>query len=86
MAVQARSADERMRDQPSPRQRRWIVWCCLPIGLCNAALAVAWANDRAFHAIIAALWVLTAVGYLRKKLPLSLGTARQSAGAHSQHR
>jgi predicted lysophospholipase L1 biosynthesis ABC-type transport system permease subunit len=53
-------------------KRRWIVWGYLLISLCNAALALLWANDRLLHAIIAALWVLSAVAFLLKKWPPSV--------------
>ena len=57
----------RWRRPFSPRQRRLAVWGYLLIGLCNAALALLWANERLFHAIIAALFALLAVAVLLKK-------------------
>jgi hypothetical protein len=63
---------EKRRRPLSPQQRRWIVWGYLLIGLCNAALALLGADDRLFHAIIAALFALSAVAFLLKKWPPSV--------------
>lgn len=66
-------SDGGQRRRPlSPRQRRWIAGGYLLIGLCNAAFAVLSADDRVFHATIAALWVLIAVAFLLKKWPPSV--------------
>jgi hypothetical protein len=63
-------SDAEQRHRPlSPRQRRRIVWGYLLISLCNAALALLGADDRLFHAIIAALFALSAVAFLLKKWP-----------------
>jgi hypothetical protein len=62
------SDGEQRRRPLSPRQRRWIVWGYLLISLCNAALALLGAEDRLFHAILAALFALSAVAFLLKKV------------------
>jgi hypothetical protein len=64
--------EERRRRPLSPGQRRWIVWGYLLMSLGNAALALLAADDRLFHAIIAALFVLLAVAFLLKKWPPSV--------------
>lgn len=66
-------SDAEQRRRPlSSRQRRWIVWGYLLISLCNAALALLGADDRLFHAIIAALFALSAVAFFLKKWPISV--------------
>ncbi|HYJ21280.1 MAG TPA: hypothetical protein VEW07_04570 [Solirubrobacterales bacterium] len=57
----------------SPRQRRWIIWGYLLISLGNVALAVVWADDRLFRAIIAAGFAFAAVMFWLEKWPLSVG-------------
>jgi hypothetical protein len=54
------------------RQRRWLAGGFLLLGLAYAAMALIWANDRLIHAVFAALWVVTAAGYFRGRLPLSM--------------
>ena len=66
---------ERERRPLTPRQRRWLAWGYLFLSICNAALAFPWANDRLFHAIIAALFALSAAGVWLRKWPPS---ARES--------
>jgi hypothetical protein len=59
------------RRQLSPRQRQFAVWAYLLTSLCNAALAVLWADNRLLHAISAALFAAGAVVYM-KRVPSSL--------------
>ncbi|HEX4464684.1 MAG TPA: hypothetical protein VH042_08625 [Solirubrobacterales bacterium] len=47
--------------QLSPRQRQLVIWSFLFFGLCEAAFAVLGANDRLWHAIMAALFAIGAV-------------------------
>jgi hypothetical protein len=66
--------DGERRHRPlSPRQRQWIVGVYLLLGLCNAALALLSANDRLFHVLSAALFALSALVFLLKKWPPSVG-------------
>jgi hypothetical protein len=66
-------SDAVQRRRPlSPGQRRWIAGGYLLISLGNAALALLGADDRLFHAIIAALFALLAVAFLLKKWPPSV--------------
>jgi hypothetical protein len=52
----------RPRRPPSPRQRRWMIWTYLLLGLTFAVAAVLSADGRVFHAILAvALALNTAV-------------------------
>jgi hypothetical protein len=71
-ATRGSTDGERRRRPLSPRRRRWIVWGYLLFSLCNAALALLWANERLFHAIIAALFALNALAVLLKKWPPSV--------------
>ena len=66
------SADWQRRRPLSPRLRRWIVGCYLLMGLYNAASVALWADGRVFHAIMAVLFALGAVGFLLKGSPSSL--------------
>lgn len=54
------------RRELSPRQRRLVIWGYLLLGLCNAAFAVLWADNRPLHAISAAFFATGAVVLLLK--------------------
>jgi hypothetical protein len=54
------------RRQLSPRQRQFAIWGYLIISLCNAALAVLWADNRLLHAISAAVFATGAVVFILK--------------------
>jgi hypothetical protein len=60
------------RRQLSPRQRQWVIWAYLMISLCNAVLAVLWADNRLLHAVSAALFAIGAVVLMLKRSPSSL--------------
>jgi hypothetical protein len=60
------------RRQLSPRQRQFAIWAYLLIGLCNAAFAVLWADNRLLHAISAALFAVGAVVLMLQGRRLSL--------------
>lgn len=64
------SFDGEQRRRPlSPRQRRWIVGGYLLFSLWNAILAALSADDRLFHAILAAGFAFSAVALLKKWRP-----------------
>lgn len=57
------------RRRLSPRQRRFLIWSYLFIGLGHAGLAALSAGDRLWHVISAALFALGAAGIALKRLP-----------------
>jgi hypothetical protein len=71
-ATQGPSDGGQGRRQFSPRQRQWVIWAYLLISLCNAVLAVLWADNRLLHAVSAALFAIGAVVLMLKRSPSSL--------------
>jgi hypothetical protein len=67
------------RRQPSPRQRRLAIWANLLIGIGYSALAVLSANDRLWHAIFAALFVVWTVVLMLKGRHPPASQARASS-------
>jgi hypothetical protein len=53
--------DGQGRREYFPRQRQFLMWGYLLLGLCNATFAVLWADDRLLHAIGAVIFTAGAL-------------------------